>query len=52
VVKFIDDPEQTGEFVVTTGVVGIALTVVVIAFDVAGLPETPTKVEVITHVTI
>jgi hypothetical protein len=50
--KFIAEPTQTGVLLDGDGVAGIALTVMVIALDVAGLPITPDKLEVITQVMI
>ena len=51
VLRLSDCPVQAGELVVTLGVEGVGLTVMVIALDVAGLPVTPDKFEVITQVT-
>ena len=45
-------PTQTGELLPAVGVDGIAFTVIVIALDVAGLPITPPRLEVIIQVTI
>jgi hypothetical protein len=50
VVKFIVKPKHTGVLLEAVGVAGIEFTVMVIAFDVAGLPVTPDKFDVITHV--
>lgn len=50
VVKFIAEPTHTGVLLEAAGVAGIALTVMVMAFDVAGFPVTPDKFEVITQV--
>ena len=47
----IEVPAHTGELVVILGIEGIAFTVVTIAFEVAGLPVTPTALEVMIHVT-
>jgi hypothetical protein len=51
-VKLIVLPEQTGELLPAVGVDGKALTVIVIELDEAGLPATPDKLDVMTHVTI
>jgi hypothetical protein len=50
--KVIVAPAHTGDDAVTVGVAGTGFTVIVIALDVAGLPVTPGKLEVMMHVTI
>jgi hypothetical protein len=52
VLKLMVLPLQTGVLLLAVGVAGIAFTTIVIALLVAGLPVTPDKFEVITHVTI
>jgi hypothetical protein len=52
VVNVMVEPVQTGEDAVTVGVAGTGLTTIVIALDVAGLPVTPDKLEVMIQVTI
>jgi hypothetical protein len=51
-VKLMVCPTQSGELLPTVGVAGNAFTTIVIALDVAGLPTTPPKLEVMIHVTI
>ena len=52
VAKVIVAPAQYAPVFVAVGVAGIALITIVIALEVAGLPVTPAKFDVITQVTI
>jgi hypothetical protein len=52
VVKLSVVPEQSGELLLTVGVAGIAFTVIVMLLDVAGLPVTPERLEVMMQVTV